>query len=110
MIKGMTIKLINLVQDGFDNFDKPIYVEKQTDVSNVLIAPSTSTEIVDTLNLTGKKVVYTLAIPKGDTNVWADQVVEFFDQRFHVINEPAQGIDELIPLAWNKKVMVEKIV
>jgi hypothetical protein len=34
--------------------------------------------------------------------------VEFFGQRFRTIGFPTQGIEELIPLAWNKKVKVER--
>jgi len=49
-----------------------------------------------------------LAIPKGDTNDWENQEVRFFGERWRVIGMPLQGIDELIPLDWNKKVMVER--
>jgi len=49
-----------------------------------------------------------LAIPKGDTNIWEDQEVRFFGERFRVFGKPLQGIDDLIPLEWNKKVTVER--
>lgn len=108
MIKGITVKLITKVETGRDGFNQPIYEEQETLVDNVLVAPSTQAEVIDTFNLYGKKSVYTLAIPKGDTNKWENADVEFFDEKFHVFTPVVKGIDELIPLSWNAKVMVEK--
>jgi hypothetical protein len=77
-------------------------------VDNVLIGEPTSEDVIDALNLTGKHLAYTLAIPKGDTHTWTDRKVEFFGEVFHTIGEPTQGIEALIPLSWNKKVKVER--
>ena len=60
------------------------------------------------MNLTGKKAVYTLAIPKGDTHDWEDKEVKFFGKRWRTFGIPLEGIEQLIPLDWNKKVMVER--
>ena len=108
MIKGITVKLITKVQTGTDPFDAPIYEESEEEIENVLVAPASAQEILDSNELYGKKAVYTLGIPKEDTHVWEDQDVEFFDQRWHVFGIPLKGIDALIPLAWNTKVMVER--
>ena len=59
-------------------------------------------------NLFGKKAVYTLAIPKGDTHKWEDSVVEFFGHKWKTFGFPIEGIESNIPLDWNKKVMVER--
>jgi len=75
-------------------------------VDNVLVAPSTSEEILDADNLYGKKAVYTLGIPKGDTNNWEDQWVTFFGLDWQTFGVPLEGIDSLVPTAWNKKVTV----
>lgn len=108
MIKGITVTLINKVEVGRDIFDHPIYEEVETQVDNVLVSPASTDDIVNTMNLTGKKVEYTLAIPKGDTNNWEDAEVLFFDKRWRIFGMPIEGIDHLIPLDWNKKVMVER--
>ena len=107
-IKGITITLVNKVETEKDPFGKPIYEDMEILVDNVLVSPTSSDDIVNQLNLTGKKAVYTLAIPKGDTNAWEDQEVRFFNERWRVFGMETQGIDHLIPLDWNKKVMVER--
>ena len=107
-IKGITVTLINKIETGKDPFGKPIYEDAEILVDNVLVSPTSSDDIVNQLNLTGKKAVYTLAIPKGDTNTWEDQEVRFFGKRWRVFGIPLEGIEELIPLDWNKKVMVER--
>lgn len=107
-IKGITVTLINKVEAGKDPLGSPIYKDVEITVDNVLVSPTSSDDIVNRLNLTGKKAVYTLAIPKGDTHIWEDQEVRFFNERWRVFGIPTQGIDELIPLDWNKKVMVER--
>ena len=108
MIKGITVTLVNKVNNGVDPFGQPLYEDVEIEVENVLISPTTSDDIVNQMTLTGKKAVYTLAIPKDDTNTWEDQEVRFFGEKWRVFGVPLQGIDHLIPLDWNKKVMVER--
>ena len=108
MIKGIPVALINKVKTGEDDFGHPVYTEVRTTVDNVLVSPSESQDVIDQLNLTGRKAVYTLGIPKGDSNIWEDQDVEFFNERFHVFTIQTKGIESMIPLKWNSKVMVER--
>lgn len=108
LIKGMTVTLINLVDTGErDSFNHPIYEEKKITVDDVLVAPASTQDVSDTIDLVTTKSVYTLAIPKGDTNTWKGQYVEFFDKRWKVVGDVIQGIEENIPLRWHKKVTVE---
>ena len=53
-IKGITVTLWDKVKTGVDELRQPIYEEVAEEVENVLVAPVTDEEIVDTLNLTGK--------------------------------------------------------
>ena len=105
---GVTITLYNKTQTGVDGFNRPVYTETAIQVDNVLIGEPSTQDIVDELNLTGKKLAYTLAVPKGDTNEWTDRKVSFFGKTFRTFGEVTQGIEDLIPLAWNKKVKVER--
>lgn len=107
-MNGIDIILYDKVQTGVDPFNRPVYEDVAETVSNVLVGEPTSDERLDVLNLTGKHVAYTLAIPKGDEHIWTDRKVCFFGQTFRVIGEPTQGIDHLIPLCWNKKIKVER--
>lgn len=108
MIKGITVTLIQKKEVGRDPFNKPIYEDVPIEVDNVLVSPTSTEDIVNTLDLTGKKAVYTLAIPKGDTNDWEDAEVIFFGKRWRTFGFVTEGIEHLIPLDWNKKVMVER--
>lgn len=107
-LKGISVTLLDRVQTGVDAFDNPVYEDVPIEVENVLITPTSEDEKLSTLNLTGKHAVYTLAIPKGDTHIWEDRKVIFFGHTWNVINIPEEGIEELIPLFWNKKVQVER--
>lgn len=108
MIEGITVILVDKISDGVDPFGTPIYQDTEIPVDNVLVSPSTSDDMVNQLNLTGKKAVYTLAIPKGDEHDWEDKEVRFFGQTWRTFGFVTQGIEHLIPLDWNKKVMVER--
>ena len=85
MLKGRTITLLRRQQTGVDAFNRPTYTETPVQVENVLIAPLSDQEVLDTLNLTGRKAVYQLGIPKGDTNDWENQRVQFFGETWEVI-------------------------
>ena len=108
LLHGITIQLYERTETGKDAFNRPVYAETAVNVDNVLIGEPSAQEIVDTLNLTGKKLAYTLAIPKGDTHDWTDVSVSFWGEKFRTIGEPTQGIEAMIPLDWNKKVRVER--
>lgn len=107
-MRGVTIILYDKVQTGVDAFNRPVYEDVATTVDNVLIGEPTTEDVINELNLTGKHLAYTLAIPKGDAHEWNDRKVEFFGEVFHTYGEPTQGIEHLIPLSWNKKVKVER--
>lgn len=106
-IKGITVTLHVRMQNGVDGFGVPIMVDSTVDVDNVLVSPVSSEDSNEDFALYGKRSVYELAIPKGDTHVWEDTDVEFFGQKFHTFGYATQGIEENIPLAWNKKIKVE---
>lgn len=110
MIKGITVTLYERVKTGVDEFNHPVYAETTVNVDNVLVAPASSTEVLETYNLTGKKAVYNIAIPKGDTHNWQDSKIDFFGESWRVIGFAQEGIEDNIPLDWNKKWMVERYV
>ena len=110
MIKGITVQLIERVDTGTrDSMNHPVYKDADpVDVENVLVAPTTAADVIDSTYLEGKSEIYTLAIPKGDKHNWKDAKVVFFGNTYHQFGGIAQGIESLIPLDWNKKVTVER--
>lgn len=108
MIHGISVILYEKTQTGTDPFGEPIYEENPITVDNVLVAPLSAVEVLESINLTGKKIEYQLGIPKGDTHDWTDKTVEFFGEKWHTVAVPVKGIDDLVPTAWNAKVSVER--
>lgn len=106
-ISGIAVTLYKKEQTGTDAFNHPIYEETAEVVQNVLVGEPSTQEVLDTHELTGKKLAYTLGIPKGDTHDWTDVKVSFFGEMFRTIGAPTQGMEHMIPLDWNKKVKVE---
>lgn len=107
-LRGISIILYTKNKVGEDEFGAPVYEELPEVVNDVLIGEPEGSDVTDTLNLTGKRLAYTLAIPKGDTHEWRDRKVEFFGRKFRTFGEPVEGIEGMIPLRWNKKVKVER--
>lgn len=110
-MKGITIQLVVRKQTGVDEFNAPVFADTVEEVDDVLVGEPSTDEVTNTLNLTGKKVEYVLAIPKGDTHVWENTEILLpapFDGRYRTIGFPTAGIEENIPLRWNKKVKVER--
>ena len=108
LIKGITVTLYELTEVGSDAFGAPIYTEAPVQVKNVLVAPVAAADVVNDLQLYGKRAEYELCIPKGDTHRWEGCRVEFFGQSWRVFGPPLEYIEALVPLDWNRKVKVEQ--
>ncbi len=111
LLKGIPVVLITKTGTGRDAFNRPIETETRTTVDNVLVSPVSQTDVavVNELSMNGKKVMYQLAIPKSDNHTWEDAEVEFFGFRWKTTGFSTMGIEGLIPLEWNRKVVVERV-
>jgi hypothetical protein len=106
-IHGITIQLQELTEIGVDAFNVPVMVEAWADVPDVIVGQPTDAEQIDAMDLYGSRAVYILGIPKGDTHEWkAGNLVRFFGETFRIFGHTIQGIEDMVPLQWNKKVMV----
>lgn len=105
---GIDVILHERVNSGFDELGEPVFTDTTKTISNVLVVPASSEDIINELSLSGKHVVYQLGIPKGNTDNWTEAIVEFYGEKFRTIGIPEQGIEDLIPLDWNKKIKVER--
>lgn len=108
ILKGIEIILLDKVENGVDEFNHHIFVDKEIVVKNVLVAPVKTEDVLNIVNLTGKRAEYQLGIPKGDTNTWENREVVFFGKKWRTIGIPQEGIESMIPLSWNRKIMVER--
>lgn len=111
-MKGVTVTLKSKTKTGVDDFGQPIYSETNVDVPNVLIGQPDTEDIQNALTVYGKLISYTLAIPKGDTNNWYKCQVVLpapWSETFNVVGDAIMGIEENIPLRWNKKVHIERV-
>ena len=107
-IHGTTVNLHQRTIIGTNDFNEPIFQDVIVAVDNVLIGEPTTDDITTSVDLYGKHLAYVLGIPKGDENDWTDTIVEFWGHKFHTYGDTVQGIEENIPLLWNKKVRVEE--
>ena len=109
LIKGIPVILYERTQTGTDAFGSPVYSETPVTVKNVLVSPTSDQagEFVDENQLHGRKVVYELSIPKKNTNVWENSIVEFWGRRWRTVGFVRQYITENVPLDWDRKVRVE---
>lgn len=107
-MRGITVTLYDKRKTGKDPYNNPIYEETPVEVENVLVAPLSTQEVLESLQFHGKKAVYQLGIPKGDEHTWEDRRVDFFGTTWHTIGFATEGIEDLVPTTWNKKIQVEK--
>ena len=107
-IHGIPITIIDKQVVSTDPFGSPVVKDVEILVDNVLVTPATTEDVTNQMSLTGKKISYTIGIPKWDMHDWENKEVRFFNQRWRVFGIPLEGIEDLIPLDWNKKVMVER--
>ena len=107
-IHGIPITLIDKQVVSIDPFGSPVVKDVEILIDNVLVAPATTEDVTNQLSLTGKKISYTIGIPKGDMHDWEEKEVRFFGKRWKTVGIPLEGIESMMPLEWNKKVMVER--
>ena len=108
MIRGIDITLYEKRVTGHDAFGAPVTDEVPVTVRNVLIGEPSTEDVTADLQLYGRRLSYTLALPKGDDHDWNNVTVEFFGQKFRTYGAVTEGIEAMIPLRWNRKVKVEQ--
>ena len=105
-MRGVTVTLHVKTQTGVDGMNNPVYAVSKVQVANVLVGEPTTDEIDSSISLYGKKIHYMLGLPKGDTHVWTDTVVEIFGEEVRTFGDTIQGIEANVPTPWHKKVRV----
>lgn len=111
-MRGQAVTLYEQIQTGENAFHEPVYEETAVTVDNVLIGQPTTEDVISSTDLYGKKIVFMLGIPKGDTHDWTDKKISWVNAYGETITVksfgfPITGVEELIPTPWHKKVRVE---
>lgn len=111
LIKGVQVVLYQRHQTGTDALGNPIYSETATTVDNVLVAPVSQQEMLESTppELTGRRAVYQIGIPKGDTHTWLGNRVECLGRSWRVVGDVRTGIQDLVPGPWCDIYQLENI-
>lgn len=72
LIKGETVTLIEKTFVSYDDFGQPVYSKTETLINDVIVGSPSSDDVIAELNISGKRIAYTLGIPKDDTHEWTD--------------------------------------
>lgn len=109
-IKGISVILYEKVSTGVDDFNRPTYTEIPVQIDNVVVGTPSTTDAINDLDLTGKKISYILAIPKDDTHQWEDSMVEFYDEKWHTVGFAKEYMPGFMgdSFPWNKLISVER--
>ena len=107
-MKGTTVQLVVNTTTSYDPFGAPIEQETLVDIADVLVGQPSESEVTGVMERYGKRVVYTLGIPKGDDHNWFDTYVYIWGGKYRTIGYPITGEQANIPLRWGKNVMVER--
>lgn len=108
MIKGEDVILYETTITGVDEFGVEEYSETETIVHNVLVGSPLFEEAVNELNLTGRRLAFTLGIPKGDTHNWKEKKVMIRGELFRTYGYPLTQLEANVPTPWNTQVKVER--
>ena len=108
MIKGEKVILIEKKITGLDLFGKEIYSEEEIEIDNVIIGSPTFDQSTESMQLEGKKLAFTLGIPKCDKHDWKDKVIIIRGMRFKSYGFPLVQTSANVPGKWNTQVKVER--
>ncbi len=107
MIKGETVILLEQTKSGVDPFGQPVVEVQEVPVEGVLVGTPSTDDATTEWNMTGKRILFVLGIPKGDTHDWKDKTVVIRGQKFKTYGFPLTQLDANTPTRWNTQVKVE---
>lgn len=106
-MRGITVVLHVKTQTGTDSYNNPVYSDGTVTVDNVLPGEPTADDLTSSVSLYGRQLSYMLGIPKGDTHEWEDTTVEFFGHSYHTFGKVIEGVEDLVPTPWHRKIRCE---
>ena len=109
MIPTETVILHERTAGGEDDFGQTTYTETDISVDGVIVGEPTTSDVESAISVYGKRLAYTLGIPKDDMHTWEDSEVTIRGRKFHTIGIMLQYTAGGMPgyWKWDKKIGVE---
>lgn len=106
MIRGETVVVECKIPDGVDAYNHAKYATAELPVENVLVAPQSSSDVIDGNRTDGAEVRYKLHFPKTYIGKLDGLRVKVRDEWLHVVGSPRRYTAENTPGRWNMEVEV----
>lgn len=103
---GETVTITQRSEVGRDGFNNPIFEDTETDVENVLVAPATGDDVIESVRPEGSEVKYTLYFPKTFVGKLENERVKVRGDWLDVIGCPDCFDLNNCPTDWNMVVKV----
>lgn len=107
-IAGTTVELKRPVIAGTTEFNEQLSDYESEMVSNVLVAPS-STSDLEAARPNGAKIALTFHFPKTYTQSLKDCLLVYEGREYKVIGDPQAYMQENTPSIWNRAATAEVV-
>lgn len=110
MIKGETVTVQTRTQGGVDGGNNPVWKWTDATVNNVLVAPGSRSDVVDSSRPDGTEIVWTLHFPKTFTGGLRNaRVIVRGGAPLDVVGDPQPYTEANTPGLWNRPVEVGRV-
>lgn len=107
MIHGETVEVWAMSETGRDSLNNPVVSwALEATVSNVLVAPASTVDVVGSIRRDGDEVILVLHFPKSYQAPLRGRRVRVRGVDYQVVGDPVSYQPDLTPGAWNRPVNV----
>ncbi len=99
-MKGETVIVERRAEAGTDDLNNPIYETTSSEVSNVLVCPGSTSDVIGSIRPDGAEVTYTLHFPKTFSGSLRGCRISVRGEWFSVIGDPKPYTLENCPTEW----------
>lgn len=99
-MKGEIVIVERRTKIGVDDLNDPIYETTSTEVSNVLVCPGSTSNVIESIRPDGVEVAYTLHFPKTFSGSLRGCRISVRDEWYSVIGDPKPYMLENCPTEW----------
>lgn len=99
-MKGETVIVERRAEAGTDDLNNPTYETTSSEVSNVLVCPGSTSDVIGSIRPDGAEVTYTLHFPKTFSGSLRGCRISVRGEWFSVIGDPKPYALESCPTEW----------